>query len=128
MSDLHEGGTVVGGLASRGPRQAVAAREGAGAGGVLTHQDGGADGQAGEVVVLARLTRVVGLQACREREVKGKARETFLSHCVGWTETEGSLWGSYQSDQIFIDMDLLLEFLPRTLLLLLYYSEKPPEI
>ena len=118
----------MGGLASRGPRQAVAAREGAGAGGVLTHQDAGADGQAGEVVVLARLTRVVGLQACREREVKGKARETFLCHCVGWTETEGSLWGSYQSYQIFIDMDLLLEFLPRTLLLLLYYSEKPPEI
>ena len=82
----------MGGLASRGPRQAVAAREGAGAGGVLTYQDGGADGQAGEVVVLARLTRVVGLQACREREVKGKARETFLSHCVGWTETVGSLW------------------------------------
>ena len=81
MSDLHEGGTVVGGLASRGPRQAVAAREGAGAGGVLTHQDAGADGQAGEVVVLARLTRVVGLQACRERSERKSPRDIPVSLC-----------------------------------------------
>ena len=63
MSDLHEGGAVVGGLASRGPRQAVAAREGAGAGGVLRHQDPGDQALGGEVVVLARLIGVVGLEA-----------------------------------------------------------------
>ena len=56
---LHEGGAVGGGPA----RQAVAPREGAGAGGVLGHQDGGGEGLAGEVVVLARLARVVGLEA-----------------------------------------------------------------
>ena len=56
---LHQGGAVGGGPA----RQAVAPREGAGAGGVLGHQDGGGEGLAGEVVVLARLARVVGLEA-----------------------------------------------------------------
>ena len=44
-------------------RQAVAAREGAGAGGVLRHQDPGDQALGGEVVVLARLIGVVGLEA-----------------------------------------------------------------
>ena len=56
---LHQGRAVGGGPA----RQAVAAREGAGAGGVLGHQDGGGEGLAGEVVVLTGLAGVVGLEA-----------------------------------------------------------------
>ena len=44
-------------------RKAVAPGEGTGAGGVLRHQDTGAQRLGGEVVVLARLTGVVGLEA-----------------------------------------------------------------
>ena len=44
-------------------RKAVAPGEGAGAGGVLRHQDTGAHGLGGEVVMLARLIGMVGLQA-----------------------------------------------------------------
>ena len=67
-SYLHEGCTVLPTKSGRPlsvadkPRETVAPGEGAGAGGVLRHQDTGAHRLGGEVVVLARLTGVVGLQ------------------------------------------------------------------
>ena len=71
FSYLHECCTVLPGQSRLSPplvvtdqaRQAVAAREGAGAGGVLRHQDPGDQALGGEVVVLARLIGVVGLEA-----------------------------------------------------------------
>ena len=67
-SYLHEGCTVLPTKSGRPlsvadkSRETVAPGEGAGAGAVLRHQDTGAHGLGGEVVVLARLTGVVGLQ------------------------------------------------------------------
>ena len=67
---LHEGCTVMSGQSrsvclsvTDNTRKAVAPGEGTGAGGVLRHQDTGAQRLGGEVVVLARLTGVVGLEA-----------------------------------------------------------------
>ena len=66
---LHEGCTVFSGLSGLSlsvtddPGKTVAPGEGTGAGGVLRHQDTGAHGLGGEVVVLACLIGMVGLQA-----------------------------------------------------------------
>ena len=66
---LHEGCTVFSGLSGLSlgvtddPGKTVAPGEGTGAGGVLRHQDPGDQALGGEVVVLARLIGVVGLEA-----------------------------------------------------------------
>ena len=62
-SYLHECCTVLPALSRLTmPGETVAPGEGAGTGAVLRHQDTGAHRLGGEVVVLARLSGVVGLQ------------------------------------------------------------------